>query len=444
MNIGILGGGGIRAPIIYKMLSEFNFNDNLNEVRIFDIDSKKTEAIIKLSKAILSKANKKLNIIRCNTIEEFAYKLDAAIYTIREGLEKGRAIDERVCLTHNIIGQETTGAAGFSFAARSIPSLIQYSRAIKKESPGCILINFTNPAGIVVRALNIAGFNDVIGICDSSDAARIHASILMKRDRFDFDSEIIGLNHLSYTTKLFLNSKDILSNLLYQDEFYEIAHGPFTKEIFTKDGLFKNEYLYYYYCTEDALKGMQVERETRGEYLLKKNNELIQKLIQEDDPDKLITIYAEYLNDRFKTYMSYAYHTIKRHVVDNESEGYAEIALKIIASIKDKLDLNIPMVIPNRGTISFIPDESVVEKFCYIKNGKIESNKVTQNLPDYETNLIMGVAEYENLAAEAIVNKSYSIAEKALSIHPLVGKDIAKIILKEFSEKHSKYFDGYK
>lgn len=444
MNIGILGGGGIRAPIIIKMLSQFDFGEKIEFVKIYDISTQKTEAILKLARAILNKNDKILNIIRCNSIEEFAEGLDAVVFTIREGFEEGRAIDERICLRHNVIGQETTGAAGFSFAARSIPSLIMYSTEITKRNPSCILINFTNPAGIVVRALNIVGFTNVIGICDSSDAARIHAAELMKRSRFDFDAEIIGLNHLSWTTRLMLGSNDILKELLSSEEFYNLAHGPFTKEIFLKDGLFKNEYLYYYYCTEDALKGMLEEKETRGEYLLRKNKELVNKLLEENDPNRLIKIYEDYLNDRFMTYMSYAYHGIKRRLVENESEGYAEIALKIIKALRERMELNIPMVLANNGTIPFLPDEYVVEKFCYIRNRKIEANKVNTTLPKYAKEIIERVAEYENLAAKSIIERSFSLAIKALSIHPLIGEKVAESLLGEFSKHHCKYFNDFK
>ncbi|MGC8928321.1 MAG: hypothetical protein ACP5QK_10410 [Myxococcota bacterium] len=443
MKIGILGGGGVRSPIILKMLSEFKFKEGLGEVRIYDIDQKKSDAILKLSYAILQKFNRRLNIVRCNSISEFAEGLNAVIFTIREGFEEGRAIDERLCLKYGIIGQETTGAAGFSFAVRTVPALIEYAQEIKKRSPDCILINFTNPAGIVVKALNLVGINDVIGICDSSDAARIHTAELYRRNRFDFDAEIVGLNHLSWTIRFFDRGKDILPSLIYDEKFYEIAHGPFTREIFTKDGIYKNEYLYYYYCTEDALKGMTEEKETRGEYLLRKNRELIKMLLQENSPDRLIEIYERYLSDRFTTYMSYAYREIKRRVLENESEGYAEIALKIISAIRDNINLNIPMILPNNGVIPFLPDDTVVEKFCRIRNGRISSERIDYKLPEFVVNLIKDVAEYETLAAQSILNRSFTLAEKALSVHPLIGSNIAGKILKEFSDVHKRYFEDF-
>lgn len=444
MNIGILGGGGIRSPIILKMLCDYKFKEKIDEVRIYDIDTQKTDAILKLASAILQKYNHKLNIVRCHSISDFSERLDAVIFTIREGFEEGRAIDERLCLKHNILGQETTGAAGFSFAVRTVPALINYAREIKKKSPNCILINFTNPAGIVVKALNLAGINDVIGICDSSDGARIHSAELYKRDRFDFDSEIVGLNHLSWTIRLFDRGDDILPSLLLDERFYELAHGPFTREIFTKDGLYKNEYLYYYYCTRDALQGMLEENETRGEYLLRKNKELIKRLLEEKNPERLIEIYESYLNDRFTTYMSYAYKEIKRRVLENESEGYAEIALKIISSIKENHNLNIPMILPNNGTIPFLPDDVVVEKFCKVQNGKISSEKIDAELPEYVKNLIQKIANYETLAAQSIINRSFLLAEEALSIHPLVGTNVAGKILKEFVNNHKRYYEDFR
>ncbi len=443
MNIGILGGGGIRSPIIIKMLSEFDSGMPLSEVRILDVDSNKTEAILKLSSVILKRMNKGLNIVKCNNISEFSKSLNVVIFTIREGFEEGRAVDERICLRNNIIGQETTGAAGFAFASRTAPVLIKYSEEIKKQSPGCIIINFTNPAGIVVRALNLAGFSDVIGICDSSDAARIHSAELLNKDRFDFNASIIGLNHLSWTTGLFSNGKNILPEILNNERFYEIAHGPFNKELFVRDGLYKNEYLYYYYCKDEALREMLKEKETRGEYLLKKNRELIRNLREEEEGERLIEIYESYLNDRFSTYMSYAYHDIKRRFAENESEGYAEIALKIASAMLLKKNLNIPMIIPNRGTIPFLPDEVVVEKFCNIRNGKIEAQPVDYNLPNFEKDLIETISRYEELTARSIINKSFSEAIEALKTHPLIGEKVAEKVLKEFVDVHKKYFEEY-
>lgn len=443
MNIGIVGGGGVRSPIIIKMLAECDLGRSLDEVRILDVDNSKTDAILRLSSAILNRLNKRLNVVRYNSISEFSHKLDLAIFTIREGFEEGRAIDERICLRHNIIGQETTGAAGFAFASRTAPVLIKYASEIKRHSPACILINFTNPAGIVVRALNLAGITDAIGICDSSDAARIHASQLLKMNRLDLDATIVGLNHLSWTTQIFLKGENILPSLMNDERFYELAHGPFTKELFGRDMLFKNEYLYYYYCTESALKGMLEEKETRGEYLLRRNRELIKELREEGDESKLIEIYDVYLNDRCNTYMSYAYRNGRRRFTLNESEGYAEIALNIASAMLGKKEVNIPMILPNNGTLPFLPDDIVVEKFCHIRNGQIESKSIWTELPALERGIIEKVSKYEDLTAKSILDRSFSEAIEAMKIHPLIGEGVAESVLKEFVEAHKECFKDY-
>jgi alpha-galactosidase/6-phospho-beta-glucosidase family protein len=44
------------------------------------------------------------------------------ITSIRPGKEQGRATDERIAMRHGVLGHETTGAAGFAMAMRSIPA----------------------------------------------------------------------------------------------------------------------------------------------------------------------------------------------------------------------------------------------------------------------------------------------------------------------------------
>ena len=56
---------------------------------------------------------------------------DYVITTIRVGEDDMRARDERIALNKGILGQETTGAAGFSFAMRSVPALAEYCELIK-------------------------------------------------------------------------------------------------------------------------------------------------------------------------------------------------------------------------------------------------------------------------------------------------------------------------
>src|SRR5690606_10716398 len=95
------------------------------------------------------------------------------ITSIRPGKEQGRATDERIAMRHGVLGQETTGAAGFAMAMRSLPAILEYARIVEEiAAPGAWLYNFTNPAGLVAQGLTYAGIKRVVGICDSANGAQ--------------------------------------------------------------------------------------------------------------------------------------------------------------------------------------------------------------------------------------------------------------------------------
>ena len=68
---------------------------------------------------------------------------DYVITTIRVGEDDMRAKDERIALNKGVLGQETTGAAGFSFAMRSVPALAEYCELINKPKVKYIFSSFT-------------------------------------------------------------------------------------------------------------------------------------------------------------------------------------------------------------------------------------------------------------------------------------------------------------
>ena len=93
---------------------------------------------------------------------------DYVITTIRVGEDDMRAKDERIALNKGVLGQETTGAAGLSFAMRSVPALAEYCELIKKYSKKDVKVfNFTNPAGVVSQTLRDMGYDFTYGICDA-------------------------------------------------------------------------------------------------------------------------------------------------------------------------------------------------------------------------------------------------------------------------------------
>ena len=85
---------------------------------------------------------------------------------LRVGGQAARQRDETWPLEYGRIGQETTGAGGLAKALRTVPVVLDIAeRARQRARPDAWIIDFTNPVGIVTRALLDAGHR-AVGLCN--------------------------------------------------------------------------------------------------------------------------------------------------------------------------------------------------------------------------------------------------------------------------------------
>ena len=89
---------------------------------------------------------------------------------------EARRRDEYLGLRHGLIGQETTGVGGMAKAMRTIPVILKIAYDMRELSaPGAMLVNFTNPAGLVTQALSkYAPDVPAIGVCNVPITAKMH------------------------------------------------------------------------------------------------------------------------------------------------------------------------------------------------------------------------------------------------------------------------------
>ena len=202
---------------------------------------------------------------------------------IRPGGTAGRTADERVALDLGLLGQETTGAGGISYALRSIPRMLELAAQMRRHCPDAWLLNFTNPAGMVTEALVPVLGRKVVGICDSASGlvyrAAHAAGVVLPEGRLD-GVGYYGLNHLGWLYRLESGGRDVLPGLLADaDALAGFEEGRLFPQPFLADlGCLPNEYLYYYYETERALAGIRSSPTTRGESIDRQQSELYPRL----------------------------------------------------------------------------------------------------------------------------------------------------------------------
>ena len=440
MKICITGAGSTRLPLMMASIASSPFK--VDQVTLFDVNPERIKALMPVGLSLCRYLGRQVHFQIARTFEDAVEGCDALILTIRPGLEERRASDERACLNLGIIGQETTGPAGFAFATRTIPAVTNYCRLAQRLTPDFLPVIFTNPAGMVTQALHDQGFSRAVGICDSATAVikKIAAQAGVNAEKIDF--RISGLNHLSWTRQITgPDGSDLLDMALKDNIFLKRLIPWLTKD----DGdselpeSLPVEYLYYFLRPHDALGAMLREPFTRGEGLIKSNQALFSALgkIKKTDP---VVRYAAYLHTRNDTYMSYALGP--RHGNDapvsvqqalsylhSEIGGYAEVAMELLSSAvggtgeRRLMALNVR----NGDSIPELKKDDVVEIDCTVKAGCI-TPRHQPPMPEKHAALVRQVKEYERLAVRSIlcrINKGDEttrnrLALDALTAHPLV------------------------
>lgn len=454
MKIAVIGGGGVRSMFSARSLSRHAKALGLTEVVFMDNDLKKLNIYGKMAEHVAHEIDPDVNFKLTSDPEEAVRDADFIITTIRAGGDEMRVKDERAALALGILGQETTGAAGFSFAMRSVPALAYYCELAKKlAKPDVKVFNFTNPAGVVSQTLRDMGYDFTFGICDTPSSILRSIASLYQVSSDEVTGDCYGLNHLSYFNSIKVCGKEVLPELLDNDDLYEKTDMKFFgKDLAKHVGCVLNEYLYYFYYRQEAVNNILASGKTRGEVICEVNTNMTEELSRLDidkDFDKAIEIFDKWSGIRASEYM--ANETGKRieqpsfHFDINEPDdgGYAGVVLAFIEAFQGLKQKEMTLCVPNCGAIEGMQDDDVVEVSCTInKDGyfphKIKPAPVTMEL-------IRSVKAYERLASEAIRTRSISKAIDCLMVHPLVNSySFAKTLVEQYVENNKAYSEGWK
>ena len=449
MKIAVIGGGGVRSVFLAKSIAARAEELKINELVFMDNDEKKLRIYGTMAKKTSNLICPSLDFKITTNAVEAVENADYVITTIRVGGDDMRVKDERAALNMGVLGQETTGAAGLSFAMRSISALADYCELIKMHAKkGCKVFNFTNPAGVVSQTLRDMGYDFTYGICDAPSGMLRSFEKLYGAEEGSAKGEIYGLNHLSYFTSIKINGKEMIDEIIDNDEAYEKTDlRYFEKDLLKSRKSVLNEYLYYFYYREKALANILNADKTRGEQIAEINRHMtveLEKVDIENDFETALGIFEHWYGERENNYMA-SETGIKRKepwkfdIFGKDDGGYAGVALKFIEiAISGKTDSMI-LCVPNNGAIEGLLDSDVVEITCDIdKNGAVPHR--FGKVDEQNLELIRRVKNYERLASEAIRTKSREKAIEALTLHPLVN---SYSIAKELTDKYIEYNKEY-
>ncbi len=437
MKLTVLGGGGVRSAFLAKSLAYNAHRIGLQEVVFLDSSEENLKIFGEIARYVFSQIRPDIHFSLTTDAVSALTNANYVITTLRVGGDESRVHDERIALNHNTLGQETTGAGGFAMAMRSIPAILNYCRLIEEHAaPDAILFNFTNPSGLVTEAIIKSGFKRrVYGICDAPSELIRELPAILNCDESDLSVECYGLNHFSWFTHFTVKGEDVTDRLINNPDLYsKTAMQYFSPELVQLcDKQLLNEYLYYYYYREVALKAIQDAPETRGEMIARINHEMrdeLRSINVKENPKAAFDIWMKHYLRRENSYMQNESQqekfntrtplTLQQFIEEPDSGGYAGVALDILEAVNSTTTKRIVVSLQNNGTLDFLRPDDVIEISCDLSKEGLKL--VTPvHVPDAQKNMLSSVKEYERLAVAAILQKDKSLAVRALMAHPLIG-----------------------
>jgi len=438
MKIAIIGGAGVRTPLLVHGLAEASGKLRIDELAFWDIDSERLKSMGRVSAEMARRSGLAARLRVCSNPEQAVADADYVITSVRAGGIEARVKDETIALAHGLVGQETVGAGGFACAMRNLSVMLEYAHLIARVAPRATVVNFTNPVGIISQGLLNHSEAEVVGVCDTPLETFELIAKALDRNPFELQFDYLGLNHLGWVRGVRDPSgKDLLAEILSSAQLIQkcYRHGLFPVEFIQQLGLLPTEYLYFYYFPEVAYRNTKQSGQSRGQAISVMNQNLFRELALAPDSE-LINTYESYLRQRNASYFSIeaTAGTVERkgQGLYSEFSGYERIATLVLEALQSETPQLVPLTVRNNQALEDLDRNDAVELPCEVSSRGIRPRQVG-HAPAAVRALLLQVKEYERLTVAACVNHSMGSALSALARNPLVGKEqIAREVLRDY------------
>ncbi|MER7499109.1 6-phospho-beta-glucosidase [Nonomuraea pusilla] len=397
MKLAVVGGGSTYTPELIDGFARLRDELPVTEVALIDPNPSRLDLVAGVSRRMLEHAGHPAKVVATASLEEGVAGASAVLIQLRVGGQAARDVDETLPLRCGCVGQETTGAGGLAKALRTVPLVLDIAETVRRAAPDAWIVDFTNPVGIVTRALLDAGHR-AIGLCNVAIGfqRRFAAALGVEPSRVTLGH--VGLNHLTWERAVYLDGEDVLPAALASEHGEEVAASLGLRvELLRRLGVIPSYYLRYYYA-HDAVVREQLEKPSRAAEVAAMEEELLRLYA-----DPAVVTKPDLLSQRGGAF-------------------YSEAAVALISSLLgDRGDTQVVNV-RNGGTLPFLDDDAVIEVPAAITASGAAPLPVAPVEPLFR-GLIAHVSAYEELALQAALHGGADRVRDALLAHPLVGQD---------------------
>ena len=392
MKLTIVGGGSTYTP---ELIDGFTRTDlPITELCLVDPDPARLGPVSAMARRMLARAGHPATVVATSDLVTGVTDADAVLLQLRVGGQDTRRKDETWPHEVGCIGQETTGPGGFAKALRTVPVVLEIADAVRTHAkPDAWIVDFTNPVGIVTRALLQAGHR-AVGLCNVAIGFQRRFAGMLGVAPDDVALGHVGLNHLTWERSVSVGGQDRLPGMLggrLEELADEVESAP---AVLAQLGMIPSYYLRYYYAHDEVL-AEQLREPTRAEAV---------KAIE----DELLALYADPTVDT------------KPEALERRGGAfYSEAAVELLAAMRGADGPPRVVNLRNDGTLPFLPDDHVIEVPARFTGDAFVAEPVAA-LPDDIRGLVAAVAGYERLALAAAVHGGRDRVLRAMRAHPLV------------------------
>ncbi|MFJ3517918.1 MULTISPECIES: 6-phospho-beta-glucosidase [unclassified Streptomyces] len=404
MKLAVVGGGSTYTPELIDGFARLRDTLPVSELVLIDPATERLELIGGLARRIFARQGHPGRITTTSDLDAGIEGADAVLLQLRIGGQAARLQDETWPLECGCVGQETTGAGGLAKALRTVPVVLDIAERVRRTSPDAWIIDFTNPVGIVTRALLQAG-HKAVGLCNVAIGLQRKFAALLELAPADLHLDHVGLNHLTWELGVRRggpDGEDLLPGLL-------AAHGEavagdlrLPRAVLDRLGVVPSYYLRYFYSHDEVVRELGTKPSRAAEVAAMER--------------ELLALYGDPALEEKPALLA------KRG-----GAFYSEAAVDLAASLLGDGGPAVQVVNTyNRGTLPFLPDDAVIEVQARV-DGSGAAPLPVPRLDPLFAGLVSHVSAYEDLALDAALRGGRERVFKALLAHPLVGQyDLAE------------------
>lgn len=435
LKIATIGGGSSYTPELIEGYIKRKDELPIDEIWLVDIEDgeEKLNIVGAMAKRMIEAAGLDWKVKL--TLDREAALKDADFVTtqFRVGLLDARIKDERIPLSHGVLGQETNGAGGIFKAFRTIPVILDIIEDMKRLCPNAWLVNFTNPAGMVTEAaVKYGGWKKTVGLCNVPIGHKKEDSEKLGIPENELFFKFAGINHFHWHRvwdKEGNERTQELIDLIYgptedpESHLKNIHSAPFTYEQLKDLGLLPCGYHRYYYIEDEMLLHSIEEF---------KNGQSRAQVVKETET-RLFELYKN-PNLNYKP----------KELEQRGGAHYSDAACEMISSIYNNKQTDMVVSTENNGTINDLPYDCVVEV-----SGPITAHGPEPynwgSFPPSARGILQLMKSMEETTIRAAIDGDYGAALHAFTINPLIpGGTMAKTLLDELLIAHKNYLPQFK